>query len=204
MLEYIDYIESAASPTLVLLHGYGSNKEDLFGLLPYFKDYNLVCFQAPIAMGMGGFAWYPIDWNNGAKIINSEEVASAKSLVLGAIEDWTASNHITGRMVIGGFSQGAILSTAIYASGYEAAGYVFLSGYALPEWRNQLASLVSNIPVFQSHGIEDPVIPFEWAQATAGLLTANPNYNFHEFTMGHSLNMPCISKLQEFLKNALA
>ncbi|HBK20220.1 MAG TPA: hypothetical protein DDZ07_02735, partial [Cryomorphaceae bacterium] len=55
-----------------------------------------------------------------------------------------------------------------------------------------------------SHGIEDPVIPFEWAQATAELLTANPNYNFHEFAMGHSLNMPCISKLQEFLKNTLA
>lgn len=204
MLEYIDHIESAASPTLVLLHGYGSNKEDLFGLLPYFKDYNLVCFQAPIAMGMGGFAWYPIDWNNGAKIIDCEEVASAKSLVLGAIEDWTASNQITGRMVIGGFSQGAILSTAIYASGYEAAGYVFLSGYALPEWRNQLSSLVSNIPVFQSHGTEDPVIPFEWAHATSELLTTNSNYNFHAFTMGHSLNMPCISKLQEFLKNTLS
>lgn len=204
MLEYIDHIESAASPTLVLLHGYGSNKEDLFGLLPYFKDYNLVCFQAPIAMGMGGFAWYPIDWNNGAKIIDCEEVASAKSLVLDAIEDWTASNQITGRMVIGGFSQGAILSTAIYASGYEAAGYVFLSGYALPEWRNQLSSLVSNIPVFQSHGTEDPVIPFEWAHATSELLTTNSNYNFHAFTMGHNLNMPCISKLQEFLKNTLS
>ena len=107
-------------------------------------------------------------------------------------------------MVTCAFSPVSILSTASYASGYEAAGYVFLSGYALPEWRTQLASLVSNIPVFQSHGIEDPVIPFEWAQATAGLLTANPNYNFHEFTMGHSLNMPCISKLQELLKNTLA
>ena len=204
MLEYIDHIESAASPTLVLLHGYGSNKEDLFGLLPYFKGYNLVCFQAPIAMGMGGYAWYPIDWNNGAKIIDSEEVASAKSLVLNAIEDWTASNKIRGRVVIGGFSQGAILSTAVYASGVKANGYVFLSGYALPEWRNLLSSFVSEIPVFQSHGTEDPVIPFEWAQATAELLTANPNYNFHEFAMGHSLNMPCISKLQEFLKNTLA
>ena len=204
MLEFIDHIESPTAPTLVLLHGYGSNKEDLFGLQPYFKGYNLVCFQAPIDMGMGGYAWYPIDWNNGAKIIDSEEVASAKSLVLNAIEDWTASNEIRGRVVIGGFSQGAILSTAVYASGVKATGYVFLSGYALPEWRNLLSSFVSEIPVFQSHGTEDPVIPFEWAQATAELLTANPNYNFHEFAMGHSLNMPCISKLQEFLKNALA
>lgn len=204
MLEYIDHIESATSPTLVLLHGYGSNKEDLFGLRPYFKGYNLVCFQAPIAMGMGGYAWYPIDWNNGAKIIDSEEVASAKSLVLDAIEEWTASKQISGPLVLGGFSQGAILSTAVYASGFTADGYVFLSGYALPEWRNQLSSFMSTTPVFQSHGTEDPVIPFEWAHATAELLTANPNYNFHEFAMGHNLNMPCISKLQEFLKKTLA
>ena len=114
MLEYIDHIESPTAPTLVLLHGYGSNKEDLFGLQPYFKGYNLVCFQAPIAMGMGE----------------------------------------------------------------------------------------SQIPVFQSHGTEDQVIPFDWAQATSKLLATNPNYNFYEYAMGHNLNMPCIAKLQEFLKNS--
>ncbi len=204
MLEYIDHIESATAPTLVLLHGYGSNKEDLFGLRPYFKGYNLVCFQAPIAMGMGGYAWYPIDWNNGAKIINSEEVASAKSLVLDAIEEWNALNQISGQIVIGGFSQGAILSMAVYASGFKTAGYVFLSGYALPEWHHFLSTFESEIPVFQSHGTSDPVIPFEWAQATAELLATNPNYNFYEYAMAHNLTMPCILELQEYLKITLA
>ena len=203
MLEYIDHIESATSPTLVLLHGYGSNKEDLFGLHPYFQGLNLVCFQAPIVMDMGGYAWYPIDWNNGAKIINSEEVATAKSLVLDAIAEWTAANQINGPMIIGGFSQGAILSTAVYTGGHKADGYVFLSGYALPEWHDLLSSFESKTPVFQSHGTEDPVIPFEWAQATSELLAANPNYNFYEYAMGHNLNMPCIVKLQEFIKNTL-
>ena len=204
MLELIDHIESPTAPTLVLLHGYGSNKEDLFGLQPYFKGINLVCFQAPIDMEMGGYAWYPIDWNNGAKIINSEEVASAKSLVLDAVNQWTSSNQISGRLVLGGFSQGAILSTAVYASGFKADGFVFLSGYALPEWQHLLSSFRSKTPVFQSHGTADPVIPFEWAQATAELLAVNPNYNFHEYAMGHNLNMPCIAKLQEFLNNTLA
>ena len=203
MLEFIDHIESPTAPTLVLLHGYGSNKEDLFGLQPYFKGINLVCFQAPIDMGTGGYAWYPIDWNNGAKIINSEEVASAQSLVLDAVNEWTSSNQISGRLVLGGFSQGAILSIAVYAGGFRADGYVFLSGYALPEWQHLLSSFKSQIPVFQSHGTEDPVIPFDWAQATSKLFATNPNYNFYEYTMGHNLNMPCIEKLQEFLKNTL-
>lgn len=203
MLEFIDHIESPTAPTLVLLHGYGSNKEDLFGLQPYFKGINLVCFQAPIDMGTGGYAWYPIDWNNGARIINSEEVASAQSLVLDAVNEWSSSNQISGRLVLGGFSQGAILSIAVYAGGFRADGYVFLSGYALPEWQHLLSSFKSQIPVFQSHGTEDPVIPFDWAQATSKLFATNPNYNFYEYAMGHNLNMPCIVKLQEFLKNTL-
>ena len=203
MLEFIDHIESPTAPTLVLLHGYGSNKEDLFGLQPYFKGINLVCFQAPIDMGTGGYAWYPIDWNNGARIINSEEVASAQSLVLDAVNEWSSSNQISGRLVLGGFSQGAILSIAVYAGGFRADGYVFLSGYALPEWQHLLSSFKSQIPVFQSHGTEDPVIPFDWAQATSTLFATTPNYNFYEYAMGHNLNMPCIAKLQEFLKNTL-
>ena len=203
MLEFIDHIESPTAPTLVLLHGYGSNKEDLFGLQPYFKGINLVCFQAPIDMGTGGYAWYPIDWNNGARIINSEEVASAQSLVLDAVNEWTSSNQISGRLVLGGFSQGAILSIAVYAGGFRADGYVFLSGYALPEWQHLLSSFKSQIPVFQSHGTEDPVIPFDWAQATSKLFATNPNYNFYDYAMGHNLNMPCIEKLQEFLRNTL-
>jgi phospholipase/carboxylesterase len=154
-------------------------------------------------MGTGGYAWYPIDWNNGAKIINSEEVASAQSLVLDAVNEWTSSNQISGRLVLGGFSQGAILSIAVYAGGFRADGYVFLSGYALPEWQHLLSSFKSQIPVFQSHGTEDPVIPFDWAQATSKLFATNPNYNFYEYAMGHNLNMPCIAKLQEFLKSTL-
>jgi phospholipase/carboxylesterase len=204
MLQYLDHIEEPSSPTLILLHGYGSNKEDLFGLLPYFKRFNLVCFQAPIHMDMGSYAWYPIDWNNGAKIIDSEEVDSVRALVQTAIAHWTTTHKITGPLVLGGFSQGAILSTAVYASGFKAAGFVFLSGYALPEWQEHLSVFESKIPVFQSHGTADPVIPFEWAKATATLLNSNPNYNFHEYTMGHNLNMPCIEKLQEFLENVLA
>jgi phospholipase/carboxylesterase len=204
MLEYIHHLEAPASPTIVLLHGYGSNKEDLFGLQPYFKRYNLVCFQAPDAIGMGGYAWYPIDWNNGSKIIDSGEVEFAKNLVLDAITKWTTAHDITGTLILGGFSQGAILSTAIYASGYNAAGYVFLSGYALPDWREALNSFTSTVPVFQSHGTEDPVIPFEWAKATSEILASNPNYRFHEYSMGHHLNMPCIEALQLFLRTTLS
>jgi len=87
MLEHIHHLEAPASPTIVLLHGYGSNKEDLFGLQPYFKGYNLVCFQAPDAIGMGGYAWYPIDWNNGAKSLIVEKLDSQK------IWYWTLSQN---------------------------------------------------------------------------------------------------------------
>ena len=88
MLEHIYHIEHVQSPTLVLLHGYGSNMHDLFGLKPYLPPMNILCFQAPKNIGMGGFAWYDITWDNGNKIIDAEEVHSVARLVEESIALW--------------------------------------------------------------------------------------------------------------------
>ena len=60
-------------------------------------------------------------------------------------------------MIIGGFSQGAILSLAMLKNAYNADGYVLMSGYMLPEWRDKIWEF--DIPVLQTHGTMDEVIP---------------------------------------------
>ena len=51
------------SPVLLLLHGYGSNEEDLVGLAPHLNP-NLVSVsvRAPHELPFGGFAWFNIEW----------------------------------------------------------------------------------------------------------------------------------------------
>ena len=199
MLSYIHHISDPKNPTLVLLHGYGSNKEDLYGLKPYLPELNIVCFQAPILLGMGGYAWYPIEWENGAKMIDGEAVEEAALLVLESLKTWQEQHVQSKEVFIGGFSQGAITSLQILLQGFKAKGFVLMSGYALPEWHETLRSLSTDAPIFQSHGTMDPVIPFTWAQATSEGLAHLSEYTFHTYPMAHNLNEQCLQDIHEFL-----
>ena len=199
MLSYIHHISDPKYPTLVLLHGYGSNKEDLYGLKPYLPELNIVCFQASISLGMGGYAWYPIEWENGAKMIDGDAVEEAAQLVLESLKTWQEQHVENNEVFIGGFSQGAITSLQILLQGFKAKGFVLMSGYALPEWHEALKSLVTEAPIFQSHGTMDQVIPYTWAQATAEGLSHLSDYTFRSYPMPHSLNAQCLQDIHEFL-----
>lgn len=199
MLSYIHHIYDPKHPTLVLLHGYGSNKEDLYGLKPYLPKLNIVCFQAPISLAMGGYAWYSIQWENGAKMIDGAAVVEAAQLVLESLKTWQEQHVQSNEVFIGGFSQGAITALQILLQGFKAKGFVLMSGYALPEWHEVLKSLSTNAPIFQSHGTMDPVIPYTWAEATAEGLSHLSEYTFHSYPMAHSLNALCLKDIHEFL-----
>ena len=199
MLSYIHHISDPKRPTLVLLHGYGSNKEDLYGLKPYLPKLNIVCFQAPISLAMGGYAWYSIQWENGAKMIDGAAVVEAAQLVLESLKTWQEQHVRSNEVFIGGFSQGAITALQILLQGFKAKGFVLMSGYALPEWHEVLKSLSTNAPIFQSHGTMDPVIPYTWAEATAEGLSHLSEYTFHSYPMAHSLNAQCLQDIHEFL-----
>lgn len=157
---------------------------------------NLVCFQAPKDLGMGGFAWYDINWDNGNKIIDDHEVATVAEQVVESITHWKKEHGLTGQVICGGFSQGAILSMAILKSGFSASGYVLMSGYMLPEWRDN--SWKIDVPVLQTHGTMDHVIPFDWAASGADLLQGDL-FTFKSYPMAHNLNAECIADVQQFL-----
>lgn len=197
MLEHIHHIERTQFPTLVLLHGYGSNMHDLFGLKPYLPPINILCFQAPKAIDMGGFAWYDINWDNGNKIIEPEEVCRVASSVEENIALWKEAHNVSGPVICGGFSQGAILCMAILKGGYKASGYVLMSGYILPEWRDSNWNI--SAPVLQTHGTMDHVIPYEWAESGAKLLE-HEDFEFKSYPMAHNLNAECIEDVYRFLK----
>ena len=200
-LKNIHRILNQQAPTLVLLHGYGSNKEDLFGLAPYFSGWNLLCLEAPEPTGMGGFAWYPIRWENTGKIIDPSDVQASAELVSQCISQWVQTEQVQGPLVIGGFSQGAILSMQLLLLNTVADGFVFMSGYALPQWKDAIAANIQSkaLPIIQTHGTADQIIPFEWAQHTSTQFEGHNRYRFHSYPMGHNLNENCIADIQSFL-----
>lgn len=172
--------------------------QDLFGLSTYFPGFNIFSFQAPHSIGMGGYAWYAIQWENGDKIIEPEDVLTAGKTVMEDFDHLAQMLELTGPVVVGGFSQGAILTAQIMLDRPTyAKGYLLMSGYLLPQW-DKIPAI--SAPILQTHGTEDPVIPFLWAKHGASKLEHLPHYAFEAYPMGHSLNDACLHRIQTFLQ----
>ncbi len=73
---------------LVLLHGYGSNEEDLFSFrhdLP--EDWIIASFRAPNNSDYDGYAWYDIDFNNADKFIDVDQAVDSMKQIMKSIEN---------------------------------------------------------------------------------------------------------------------
>ena len=101
---------------IFLLHGYGSNEEDLYSLKEFFpSNYITISLRAPISLGFNSYAWYSINFeNNIDRWIDTHEAISAKNIIINDIllhlKDLAFTNE---RVSLLGFSQGAVLSWSI-------------------------------------------------------------------------------------------
>ena len=113
-------------------------------------------------------------------------------------------------LVVGGFSQGAMLATdALLTSPGAARALVVLSGSIVAEeaWRAGLAasgeggtSAPPPAPVFMSHGKGDPVLPFQIADDLRGLLqAAHHDVTWVPFAGGHEIPSLVLAQLRSFL-----
>ena len=68
MLEYKirkSAIENQKNPSIILLHGYGSDENDLFSFAEHLpKKYTIISLRAPFETPMGGYCWFSINFNN--------------------------------------------------------------------------------------------------------------------------------------------
>ncbi|MDO4225808.1 MAG: alpha/beta hydrolase-fold protein, partial [Bergeyella zoohelcum] len=107
---------SAETPILFLIHGYGSNEEDLFSFTPTLpKDWLIVSFRAPNNVQFGGYSWYDIDFLDSEKFINTAQAFESLNHILNniiEIKQRYGLNENTPTHLCG-FSQGGILSYAL-------------------------------------------------------------------------------------------
>ncbi len=111
------------------------------------------------------------------------------------------------RLVLGGFSQGAMLTTDVALRLEEApAGLLILSGSLIcePEWRRK-APARRGLKVFQSHGTQDPLLPFARAVALRDLLIdAGLEVDFFSFEGVHTIPPEALRRAADFLVRCLA
>lgn len=211
-----------SGPVVILLHGFGAPGTDLVPLwreLPVPAEVRFVFPEAPLDLGFGGRAWWPIDmarlgerFQQGAVERLISEVpaglAEAREAILALL---SALEHEHGLVpettVLGGFSQGAMLSTdVVLRSDRKFGGLGVLSGtlIAHEEWL-KLMPARRGLRVFQSHGRADPVLPFALAERLSGELTAaGLTVEFAPFNGGHGIAGPALDGLSKLISAVAA
>jgi len=179
---------------LILLHGYGSNEEDLYSFateLP--NDLLIISARAPQSLGFGSYAWYTINFTaNEGKFSDIPEAIEARDTIATFIDEVQKKYQITpNKTFLLGFSQGTILSYAI-ALNYpkKVQKIIALSGYVNPELLplNLNNEDFSKLDFFISHGSVDQVIPIEWAKKAPEFLNELKIKNsYKEYGVGHGV-----------------
>ena len=180
---------------LILLHGYGSNEEDLFSFASELPDdLIIVSARAPQTLGLGSYSWYTIHFNSPqGKFSDMPEAIKARDTIAFFIAEVQQKYGISPeKTFLLGFSQGTILSYAV-AFNYpeKVQKIVALSGYVnadlLPDDLN--SKDYSKLDFYISHGSVDQVIPVEWANKTPDFLDKlKIKYSYKEFPVGHGVS----------------
>ncbi|MBC7643205.1 MAG: alpha/beta fold hydrolase [Flavobacterium sp.] len=194
------------NPLLLLLHGYGSNEEDLFSFASELPDnYYVVSVRAPYDMQYGSYAWYAINFDAGEnKFSDVEQAKKSRDLIADFIEDLVEKYPISSdNVTLIGFSQGCILSYAIALSYPEKIRRVVaMSGYLNPEMlqQNYLKNNLSNLKFFVSHGTADQVVPVEWGRKAKPFLdNLRIETVYKEYPIGHGVSPQNFHDFKEWL-----
>jgi len=197
-LEYLvrePKIKLDKNPLLLLLHGYGSNEQDLFSFATELPDeYYIISARAPYSMQYGSYAWYAINFDaDQNKFSDNDQAIISRDIVAGFIDELVSNYPIDANNVtLIGFSQGTILSYAVALSYPEKVQRVVaMSGYINPEIleKNYLKNSFSNLQLFASHGTADQVIPVEWGRKAKPFLeNLGINVTYKEYPIGHGVS----------------
>jgi phospholipase/carboxylesterase len=181
---------SDASTTCVLLHGFGAPGDDLLGLAAALDG--PIRFAVPAApLELGGLygdsrAWWLIDMmrledelRRGVTRDRRDEVPDglpeARRQVMAFVDELSARFSIgADQLVLGGFSQGAMLALDVALHRDKPpAGLALMSGTLTAEsvWQARMGSL-ARVPVMLSHGRRDGLLPFSVAEILRDQLTA--------------------------------
>ncbi|NNC50197.1 MAG: alpha/beta fold hydrolase [Flaviramulus sp.] len=198
------------APLLIMLHGYGSDENDLFSFANELQEeLFIISVKAPIAMQPFGNAWYAINFDaEKGKWSDNEQAKASRDLIMKFIDEVTVAYRVNkDNITLLGFSQGSILAYALALTYPEKVKNVIaLSGYVnqdlLPD--DLQNKNYSGLNFYCSHGSVDQVIPVDWARQTVPFLNdLNIKHKYSEFPVGHGVAPQNFYELKEWLSKRI-
>jgi phospholipase/carboxylesterase len=186
-----------AEGALVLLHGRGADEHDLFPLLDALdpeRKLHGITPRGPLSLPPGGAHWYAL----GGIPTPTPEHFHASLAELSALVDALPYE----RIVIGGFSQGCVMSYALSLGRGRPrpAALLAMSGFIprVPGFELDLESPFPPIAIV--HGTYDPVIPVEFGREARDLLTgAGAHVEYRESPIEHWIDPQVIPLLRSIV-----
>ncbi|GGA33112.1 alpha/beta hydrolase [Psychrobacillus lasiicapitis] len=195
-------LEAGKQPAIFLLHGMGSNEEDLPQLVKNFEEsHHIFSLRGPIVHNPG-YAFFTIaEVGKPDRDVFDKVLTFIQSFIHEAIEEYDLDpNGIT----LLGFSQGAILVQSLaLIMGNAINSVVALSGY-IPDFVKEEYSKrpVDQLNIFISHGDYDYVIPSQWGAESKDYFEAlGANVTFKAYRDGHGVTPENHQDLLAFLKD---
>jgi phospholipase/carboxylesterase len=198
-----------AAGLLILHHGRGSDEQDLLGLADVLdpqRRLHVITPRAPLRFaGQPGHHWYAVPRvgypDPGTFGQGYAELAAFHD------ETWARTGIGPERTVLGGFSQGSVMSFALGLPAERPlpAGLLVMSGFipTVEGWEADLESR-ARLAVFQSHGRRDPVIDVSFARRDHARLTdAGLPIDYHETDVGHHIDPALIPAATRWLSQTV-
>ncbi|OAB78140.1 alpha/beta hydrolase [Cochleicola gelatinilyticus] len=201
-------VSSENPPAIIMLHGFGSDENDLFSFASELPEtYAVIALKAPIPMQPYGNAWYNIYFDNtDGKFSDTEQAIASRDLISNCIDDIISKYKVDkNNITLLGFSQGTILSFAVALSYPEKIKNVIgLSGYINEDILKEgyKDNDFSNLNIYTSHGSSDQVIPIDWARKTKPFLkNLDIDATYSEFPVGHGVAPQNFYELKQWLED---
>ncbi|MFP5519113.1 MAG: alpha/beta hydrolase [Bdellovibrionia bacterium] len=216
-IQCLEVLNDEDAPWIILFHGYGADASDLFSLHEYIqtqKEFNWLfpqgILEVPIGMGWTGRAWWNINMQaieeaasrGETRDMSQEKPAGLEKAENLALEMIRQLKVPWEKIILGGFSQGAMLATQLYLKApTHPAGLVILSGTLLnqEEWKGAVTQRQGQ-PFFMSHGTQDSILGIKQAQQLESLLTMGGlKGSLLSFRGGHEIPVPVLRGVSQYL-----
>jgi phospholipase/carboxylesterase len=189
-----------ADGAFVLVHGRGASEYDLLGLFDALDPERRLhgfCPRGPLSLAPGGAHWYAVPR---VGYPDAATFAEGFAALAGFVDSLPYE-----KVVLGGFSQGAVMSIAVGlgAARPRPQAVIAFSGF-VPTVAGWSLGTAPFPPVAMAHGTYDPVIPVEFAhRSLEQLRAAGADPLYREFPIDHAIDPAFVVELQPWIRAAV-
>jgi phospholipase/carboxylesterase len=199
----------APAALVVLLHGYGSNEDDLFQLTPALDQrLTVLSARAPLFLAPGAFAWFEIAFTREGIAVDERQAERSRQTLAEFVERAGAAFGAgPGHTVLVGFSQGATMAALLALTRPDlVAGAAVLSGIVPSDLLSMAPdrAALAGRRFLVAHGTQDTVVPVEHGRATRELLDGlGAQVQYREEHVGHGIGPQTLRDLADWLAGML-